>query len=250
MSEVFTGYDRQRLTYIGKLKPIAIKVLSPEFIECDEAIYSFETEYLIGRQLSHESIVKFFDFFSDRTSSFLVMERLKGKTLNRIRNGNPNLFTFNQRVSLLGEIVKSLAYIHSCSIVHGDLKPSNIFICNDQTIKIIDFGLSSSPNRRPPNTVYAFSTKFASPERILGGVPYYRDDIYALGCITHIIFTGKHPFDNISSIEAKQLNLTPPKILGIDQKTQIIIDEMLSFNPTNRPSDAITLYSSFSYLFK
>lgn len=249
MSEIFTGYDRDHPTCIGKFKPVAIKVLSPEFIECNEAIYSFETEYLIGQQLSHQSIVKFFDFVSDGTNYFLVMERLVGKTLNSIKNENRNLFTFELRISLLEKIINGLAYIHSRSIAHGDLKPSNIFICNDGTLKIIDFGLSSGPNRRPPNTAYAFSAKFASPERILGNTPSYRDDIYALGCIAHIILTGSHPFGNISSIEAQRSNLTPPKILGVDENTQIIIDEMLSFDPINRPSNAVTLYSSFSYLF-
>jgi serine/threonine protein kinase len=144
MSEIFTGYDRDYPTCIRKFKPVAIKVLSHEFIDCNEAIYSFETEYLIGQQLSHQSIVKFFDFVSDGTNYFLVMERLVGKTLNSIKNENSNLFTFELRISLLEKIINGLAYIHSRSIAHGDLKPSNIFICNDGTLKIIDFGLSSA----------------------------------------------------------------------------------------------------------
>jgi hypothetical protein len=65
-----------------------------------------------------------------------------------------------------------------------------------------------------------------------------------------VILTGRHPFDEISSIEATHLNLTPPKIFEIDEKIQIIIDEMLSFDPINRPINASSLDSSFSYLFE
>ena len=249
MSDVFLAYDLKSPNYFRKFKPVAIKVLKSEFIDCDAAIYSLQSEYIIGQHLKNQSLVRAYDFVSDSNKVFLVMERLQGKTLNRIKENYKKSYIFDQKIFLLKKLVDSVAYIHTNLIVHGDLKPSNIFICDDGTLKIIDFGLSSTSNRRPPNTAYAFSRKFASPERILGGEPSYVDDVYALGCLAHVILTGRHPFGDLSSLDAQKEHLIPSRIFGLDNKAQIIIDQTLSFDPINRPRNAHELYANLSCLF-
>jgi serine/threonine protein kinase len=248
MSDVYTAYDLLIPTYSGKDNLKAIKVLNPKFSDCDEAIYSLESEYIIGQKLTHKSLVKCYNFVSNDKNSFLVMEFLKGKTLNQLKREIVGLWSNDQKINLLRKLSESLAYTHANFVVHGDLKPSNIFICNNGILKLIDFGLSSSPNRRPPNTSYGFSLKFASPERILGSEPSNADDLYAFGCVAHIVLTGKHPFGNISSLEASNLNLMPQQISGIDRKTQIIINATLSFDPVTRANNAQELYSFFKNL--
>ena len=250
MSEIFSGVDLDRSINFGVFNPVAIKVLKSEFLDCNEAIYSLESEYIIGQKFTHKTLVKSYDFVSDANDTLLVMERLEGRTLNFLKNKNNEVFNTEQKFNLLKNLIDALAFIHANFIIHGDLKPSNIFICNDGMLKIIDFGLSSTPSRSSPNTAYAFSEKFASPERILGGQPSYTDDVYALGCIAHIILTGRHPFGNLSSIDAKNANLTPPKVFGIDNKAQNLIDKTLSFDPVDRPGNAQELYSRFSFIFK
>lgn len=249
MNDVFLAYDLNNLNYFRKFKPIAIKVLKSEFRDCDAAIYSLQSEYIIGQNLKHQSLLRAYDFVSDSNKVFLVMEYLQGKTLNHCKEKYKKLYIFDQKIHLLKKLVDALAYIHANLIVHGDLKPSNIFICNDGTLKVIDFGLSSTLNRRSPNTAYAFSRKFASPERILGGEPSYADDVYALGCLAHVILTGRHPFGDLSSLDAQKEHLIPSRIFGLDNKAQIIIDQTLSFDPINRPRNAHELYANLSCLF-
>ena len=250
MSEIFSGVDLDRSINFGVFNPVAIKVLKSEFLDCDEAIYSLESEYIIGQKFTHKALVKSYDFVSVSNETHLVMDLLEGRTLNFLKNENNEVCNIEQKINLLNKLIDAVAFIHANFIIHGDLKPSNIFICNDGTLKIIDFGLSSTPSRCSPNTAYAFSQKFASPERILGGKPSYADDVYALGCIAHIVLTGRHPFGNLSSIDAKNASLIPPKVFGIDNKAQNIIDKTLSFDPVDRPGNARELYAGLSHLFK
>lgn len=243
MSELFRG----RNNYLNRFTnmSLAIKLLKSEFMDCDAALYSIETEYLITQNLKNENIIKIYDFVVSKEHIFLVMENLKGVTVNKINSGiyHKNI---NDRKRLALEIIKTLAYIHSNFVIHGDLKPSNIFITHKGGVKIIDFGLSGTESRKPSNAAYAISVKYSSPERLRDGKISYKDDVYALGCIIYELLSGLHPFNNLTSLEAMQRSLSPATIDSLDAKLNIMIKKMLSFDHVSRPQTALNILTEIS----
>lgn len=245
MSEVFSG----RNYYLTRFKnsTLAIKRLKSEFLECDTALYSFETEFIITQKLAHENIIKIHDFVVSKRDVFLVMDLLEGATFNKI-NFFTNFSKLEDKLNIVLQIIKALAFIHSNSVIHGDIKPSNIFLSFAGSIKIIDFGLSVGEGRAPSNAAYAVSLKYSSPERLRDGNISYKDDVYALGCIIHEVLLGCHPSHNFSSLDAKGRIAHERMIDSLDVKLLKIMDNMLSINPDNRPENAHQLLSVFSQI--
>lgn len=235
MSEVFKG----RNYYLNRYhrKPLAIKQLKPEFLDCESALYSFETEFLITQNLIHENVINIHDFVISKQHVFLAMDLLDGATLNKIDMNSGNQYIYD-KTRLVLEILKAIAFIHSNSVIHGDIKPTNIFITLSGSVKIIDFGLSASESRAPSDASYAVSLKYSSPQRLLDGRISYKDDVYALGCIIYKILSGRHPFNDLTSLDAMHKNLSPPIIDHLDLNFQNILNRMLSFNAKNRPDNA------------
>lgn len=247
MSEVFKGVSIDRGKSVNQTK-FAIKILKLEYLEIDEAIYSFQTEWWIGKKLRHDSLARVHDLVMHRRCIYLVIDYIDGRSLGCNLNSNFNERSMEFRIKILIKLITSLAYIHNNHVVHGDLKPSNIMICRDYSLKVIDFGLSVSPEREEIVNVFAFSPKYASPERLLGGKPSFKDDVYALGCLSHIILTGVHPFGGKTSLEAKSENVYSSDIPRLDLRTKFIFAQMLSFNSANRPANAQVVLNSLSHL--
>lgn len=235
MSEVFYG----RNYYLDKFnnEPLAIKRLRSEFYDTDTALYSFETEFMITKNLIHENVLKIHDFVISKKDIFLVMDLLEGVTSNKIESVT-TYQNFNDRIKLVLEILSGMAFIHSNLVIHGDIKPSNIFICSSGGVKIIDFGLSASETRAPSSAAYAVSLKYSSPERLRDGKISYRDDVYALGCIMYELLSDRHPFDNTTSLIARDKNLCPRTIDHLDLNLNKMLSKMLSFDPASRPESA------------
>jgi non-specific serine/threonine protein kinase len=248
MSEVFSG------TFVDKIKSrhsetiLAIKVLKSEYLDIDEAIYSLQNEYWIGKNLFHDSLIRAHDLVVNENYIYLVMDYIDGQPIGRHIACKPTNPDMKFRIKTLVKLVNSLAYIHRNHVVHGDLKPSNVMICRDFSLKIIDFGLSLRPERNDILNFYAFSPKYASPERLLGGKPSFTDDIYALGCLSYIILTAQHPFGGKTSLEASEKKMCAEDIPGLDSRTKYVVQQMLSFDAINRPKTAQDVLNSLSHL--
>lgn len=167
--------------------------LYPEFLN------SFHNEAKTIAGLTHDHIVKVYDFDERYRTLFIIMEYLKGDSLKdmilHLRAIPPDL-----AVNFLHQICSALAYAHQQGIVHRDINPSNIIVQPNDQVKILDFGLACPAGTEDfSNTGTAY---YMAPEQIDGGPVDQRTDIYALGITAYEMVTGRRPFpeDNVKAL--------------------------------------------------
>lgn len=187
-------------------RDVAIKVLrttSPE-----EAA-KLELEAKAAATLNHPNIVTVFDFEAGFDGYFIAMELVRGQALDRLSKTAPERIRAQLR-SLLVQIASALDYAHRHRIVHRDLKPANILLTDDNTIKILDFGIAARLDRVDGAPHGVCGTPFyMAPEQIRGEAPTPASDIYSLGATAFHLATGRPPFSTGNVIDA-HLSLPPP----------------------------------------
>jgi len=191
MASIFKGKDNKT----GHT--VAIKVPHMQF-ESDPGFFSrFQREQEIGLKLNHPNILRFFEV-PEQSRPYIVMEYLEGKTLADLLN-ETRPFSQDDAIQLASRICDALAHMHDNNIVHRDLKPANIMLCNDGTLRVMDFGIAKSMQSRRL-TFVGFSTTmgtpdYMAPEQVKGKRGDSRTDIYSLGAILYEMATGAVPFD-------------------------------------------------------
>jgi serine/threonine-protein kinase len=176
---------------------VAIKVPHMQF-ESDPSFFSrFQREQEIGLKLKHPNILRFFEV-PEQSRPYIVTEYLEGKTLADLLN-ETRPFPIDDALQIASCICDALAHMHENHIVHRDLKPANIMLCNDGTLRIMDFGIAKSMQSRRL-TFVGFSTTmgtpdYMAPEQVKGRRGDNRTDIYSLGAILYEMVTGAVPFD-------------------------------------------------------
>lgn len=227
----------------------ALKTLFAQHMNHPGYTKRFEREAQIMKELKHPNIVQIVDYNVDSVP-FLVMERLFGMDLtDRIKEAG--LLTFKQSLKILTPVVSALDLAHNRHepIVHRDLKPDNIFLCNDGTVKLLDFGIAK--RLIPEGDVASVLTmagsaigtmNFMSPEQARGEIHEIdqRTDIFALGAIFYQMLSGRYAFDGqgIAPVMNKIFNENPTPLaqLGVNVPAgvQEVIDRMLAKNKLDR----------------
>jgi serine/threonine protein kinase len=174
---------------------VAIKVPLEE-MEADPVLLErFAREQQIGQELDHPGIVKTFNG-EERSRRYMVIEWVDGKLLRAILNENGKL-PIERAVKLTLEICDPLDTMHKHGVVHRDLKPENIMVCEDDRIKIIDFGIAMKEDaKRLTYTDMSMlgTPDYISPEQVKGQRGDQRSDIYSLGAMLYEMLTGQPPF--------------------------------------------------------
>ena len=211
MGEVYRARDEQLH------RDVAIKVLPERTSGRDEAVGRFEREARAIATLSHPNIVAVHSFSSEGAIRYLVMELLKGETLQqRLRRGPvPTAVA----VETAAQVADALAAAHERGVVHRDVKPSNVFLTASGLVKVLDFGRASaagpgasdeSPTEIRTRTGVTLGTVgYMSPEQIAGEVDS-RTDIFSLGCVLHEMLTGDSPFRRSSAAATLAATLSDP----------------------------------------
>lgn len=178
-------------------RTVALKVLYPEYATDDEIRRRFRRESSILAALDHPSIVRIFDFGTDEKGrSYTVMELLRGETL-RQRMDRDGRLAPDALVPVVEGLCSGLSAVHAHGVVHGDLKPANVFLLADGSVKLVDFGLSKVHGLdRLTRTGEVIGTPaYMPPELLTGeGVPDGRVDTYALGVVLYEALAGRQPF--------------------------------------------------------
>ena len=191
MGIVYEGFDPV-IDRIVAIKTIKKDELDPE--EAEEHSRRFLIEAKAAGRLNHKNIVGIYDYGEEKGLSFIVMEFVQGKELKSFFAAR-HPFSMSQIARLMGELLDALGYSHSRGVVHRDVKPDNIFITNDGSVKLGDFGIAriDSTSKTHAGTVLG-TPSYMAPEQIRGETADARSDLYAAGVILYQFLVGERPF--------------------------------------------------------
>ena len=183
-------------------RSVALKVPLLRY-ESDPAFYSrFQREESIGRALEHPYVIKLLPAPAEKSRPYIVMEYLEGRTLGERLRRDPRL-PEAEAVRIASQVCTGLDYLHHNGVVHRDLKPDNIMLCDDGTIRIMDFGIASFGNARRltfAGLTSAMGTPdYIAPEQVRGKRGDARTDVYALGVMLYEMTTGVLPYEGDSA---------------------------------------------------
>ena len=223
MANVYKAYD------IAEQRVVAVKILRDEYMNNDEFIRRFRNESRAISLLSHPNIVKVYDvIFSDRIQS-IVMEYIDGITLKDYIDQEGTL-RWKEAVHFTVQILRALQHAHDRGIVHRDIKPQNIMLLSDGTIKITDFGIArfSRSNTKTITDRAIGSVHYISPEQASGAPTDARTDIYSLGVMMFEMLTGKLPFeaDSPVSVAIKQIQSQPLRPRSLNPSIPVGLEEI------------------------
>jgi serine/threonine protein kinase len=225
MGAVYRAYDQN----LGK--QIAIKVLLPHFLDNSVARERFFVEAKISVALSHPNIVNVFDLQREGTFYFLAMELLEGHSLReemKKRRLPKNHFSIPEIMQVAKSICDALSYAHQYS-VHRDVKPENVWLCKDGTIKLMDFGIARMLDSDHVTMTMAGTgtAYYMAPEQLKGSKDLdHRADQYSVAVMLYEMLTGDVPTGRMES--ARYLRNDTPK------KMSAALDQALSVKATDR----------------
>ena len=238
MAEVYLARD-QLLD-----RPVAVKVLFPEFATDPSFVERFRREATAAANLNHPNIVGVYDWGEADSTYFIVMEYIDGRTLSEILRAEGPLHP--DRVADIGaDVAAALGFAHRNGVGHRDVKPGNVIVTASGQVKVADFGIAraitatSDDDLTQVGTVMGTAAYF-SPEQARGESVDPRSDIYALGCVLYELVVGRPPFagDTPVAIAYKHVHESPipPRHLDVDLPVAIeaIILKCLAKNPVNR----------------
>ncbi|MBM7632542.1 Stk1 family PASTA domain-containing Ser/Thr kinase [Geomicrobium sediminis] len=182
-------------------RDVAVKVLQPQYTHDEAFIRRFRREAQAATSLIHPNVVDIYDVGEEDQTFYIVMEYVGGSTLKEkiVREG---ALAFQEVLQIFDQISSAIAYAHDQGIVHRDVKPHNILLDEDGTVKVTDFGIAraaSAATITHTNSVLG-SVHYLSPEQARGGAVTLKADIYALGVVLYEMITGTLPFDADSAV--------------------------------------------------
>ena len=199
-------------------RQVAIKVLTAE--EDPELLKRFQAEIGTTGSLHHRNIVTLYECGEQSGVPYLVMELLEGQTLHEIIKTGVVL-TLLDKTRILMQIAQGLAYAHSKGVIHRDVKPGNIMLLPDGTVKIMDFGIARVATRNTMLTREGYiigTIPYMAPEQFDGGGKAdEQTDIFAYGAVCYELLTGKHPFSEEADVYATIQRITSfePKAVSL-----------------------------------
>ncbi|MFS2022359.1 protein kinase domain-containing protein [Massilia sp. CT11-137] len=228
MGTVYKALDLRKLEASDRHPYIAIKVLNVQFQGHPKSLIALQREARKAQTLAHPNIVAVYDFDRDGPMVYITMEYLQGKSLSQmLRAPDFHVLPFDEAMKIVSGMGRALAYAHERGFVHCDFKPANVILTETGGVKVIDFGIArvfqkaeedSDVTVFDPGSLGALTPAYASPEMLENREPDPRDDIYALGCITYELLTGRHPFNRLSALQARDAGLRPQRPPGLGHR--------------------------------
>ena len=222
-------------------REVAVKVLRGDLAEDDKFVRRFQREAISASSLNHPNIVEVYDVGEDDGSYFIVMEYINGITLKSLVKKR-NKLSLIEVVDIMKQLTSGIACAHKNDIIHRDIKPQNVMILDDGTVKITDFGIATALNNvemTQTNSIMG-SVHYLPPEQASGKATTFQSDIYSLGILMYELLTGTIPFKGDTAVEVamKQMKEDLPSVVKknpeIPQSVENILMKSCAKNPLNR----------------
>ena len=236
-----------RATYTKNGAPVALKILSPEFSDTESLQRRFEREVSILKKLQHPHIVRYYGGGKFGTQRFYAMELITGGSVEDVLKAKKKI-PWEEALEITMQVAKALEHAHEAGVIHRDLKPGNLLLTKDGTVKLTDYGIARDTTTTAltaaGKTVGTYA--YMAPEQIRGKPPVdKKTDLYALGCVLFEMIAGETPFqcENQGEMLMMHLQEEPPRIRSLVPDCPMFVEELifhlLEKDPQERPFDAL-----------
>ncbi|MGF1625434.1 MAG: serine/threonine-protein kinase, partial [Alphaproteobacteria bacterium] len=244
MGVVYKGYDE------GIDRFVAIKTVHRNLLSGEEGadwLQRFRREARAAGRCLHQNIVTIFEFGEQDGMPYIVMEFVEGRELSDIIRGAARVDR-KQAVDIVSQVLDALNYAHANGIVHRDIKPGNIIILKDGTVKVTDFGIAriDSTSMTAHGSVVG-TPSYMSPEQFTGGEIDRRSDIFSTGVVLFELLTGQKPFPGKSATEVmyKLLNHQPPAVTTLNPTLPIAMNSVVLKALSREPNERFATAGEF-----
>ena len=243
MGTVYRAVDRELQ------EVVAIKTLKPEMLSSDtSALERFKSEIRLARKISHRNVVRTHDFGEARGLYFITMEYVEGTSLKDLVGARGRL-PVHVMLPIAKQLCRALEVAHDAGVIHRDIKPQNMVVENDGTLKVMDFGIARLATRAPTQGLTQAgmvigTPEYMSPEQLLGDELDARADIYSAGVVMYECLTGRLPFEAPSFIaliaRVLEESPAPPHTLHDDvpEALSMLVMRAMSRERDARPATA------------
>ncbi|MDD6226171.1 MAG: protein kinase [Bacilli bacterium] len=221
-------------------KDVAIKIIKEETMKNPLNLTRFEREARAAASLKHQNIVQVSNLGTFENRPYMVTELVNGKTL-RESLALRGKFSFLEACDIMYQLCSAVYYAHQHGVIHRDIKPQNVFITADGTIKLGDFGIATFQNSAhvTRSDVVVGSVHYLAPEISQGNPASPQSDIYSLGITFFELITGRVPFDDESAVTValKHIKEKFPSVRKYNPKTPIVIEKIINKACAKSPID-------------
>ena len=239
MADVYAGTD------LVLERRVAVKRLSPALVGDAVALRRFQREARALASTHDPNVVAVFDVGEDHDGPYLVMELVEGRTLRAVLDREGRLEP-DRALRIAAAVAQGLAAVHRHGVIHRDVKPSNVFVTDDEQVKIGDFGIAriaeGSAVTRTGEVLG--SAAYIAPEQLTGGKVGPAADLYGLGCILFEMLAGRPPFEGEDpvSLTYKHVHENAPRVDAIRADVPLLVarlvERLLEKDPDDRPKSA------------
>ena len=242
MADVYTA--RQ----VGLDRSVAIKVMKPWLATDREFVARFLREARVCARLVHPNVVQVHDLGYHLGNPCLVMELLEGQTLADSLEEAP--MALEDTISIIQDVLRGLSAAHAHGIIHRDVKPGNVFLCDDGSVKVMDFGIAhaTGATHLTDTGVPMGTPEYMSPEQVEGKKPDARSDIYTVGILMYRMLSGSVPFtaDTPIAILMMHVSKPPPELpLTVPEWLRSIVMRALAKHPDDRFASVSEMLAAF-----
>lgn len=246
----------------------ALKCLKPKFTRHTALFSALIWENELLHALRHPSIVRSQGFYISQLPTreefaYVVLDYVEGKGLDYLLKQHHSIgFPLDLVRILVSQLGSALQYLHDRSLVHGDLKPSNLLVGGDFELKLIDFGLAcllSDSEQSVDDSTKSTSVvgknrvdfragltpSYVSPERLQGKALSRQDDVFAFACVVYELICGHRPWKNATPSQAKQRNLSMVPLPILNRRQWRVLSQGLALDAANRPDSVDELLDLF-----
>jgi len=257
MSDVYKARD----LYLEKAdieeSLVAIKVLQSEISDISDATQLLIKEAKKTQLLSHPNIISVFDVDFDGKYHYIVMEWLDGEPLDQIiKRAKPMGLPYKGVKNIVDQVALALSYAHTSGIVHTDLKPANIMLTRNGTIKVFDFGVAQALKAKQDayaleesvtnSDIAGFTPAYASKEQLNGEPSSPSDDLFSFACIVYELLSSKHPYNRKAANEVNLEQFSLKKPSNINFLSWIALKSALALTKKDRTKDVSTFHTALN----
>jgi serine/threonine-protein kinase len=223
-------------------RQVAVKLLRSLDGDPMDAVQRFQAEAQAAARLTHPNVVATYDVGAAGDRVFLVMELVKGPDLQKLMR-TAGLPTADLVAEIATQGARALDAAHEAGIVHRDVKPGNLLLAPDGTLKMTDFGIAKrAGNETTGLGVLLGTASYVSPEQVRGEPATSASDWYSFGCVLHELLTGTPPFTGptVDVVMRQHLDVPPPPVTRTDvpQELANLVTHLLAKDPADRPTSA------------